>query len=64
MICLGEVVRPVYGHRGPLLTKQDAGRFAVSGLSPYCAEIVRISQMGTLWAIYPTCEEAVAEISS
>jgi len=38
------------------------GTFALSGLTPYCAEIVEVTHLDRLWKIYPTRDEAVAAL--
>jgi anti-anti-sigma factor len=41
-----------------------AGRFALCGLSPYCQEVLSVTNLDTLWPNYPTREQAVVELSS
>lgn len=39
------------------------GRFALCGLSPYCREVIEVTNLNTLWSIYETVDEAVAGVS-
>ncbi|HEX6984194.1 MAG TPA: STAS domain-containing protein [Planctomycetaceae bacterium] len=38
------------------------GTFALSGLTPYCAEIVEVTHLDRLWNVYPDREAAVAAL--
>lgn len=44
--------------------KQRKGKFALSGLTPYCAEILHVTHIDTLWPIYPEAEAGVAGMKS
>jgi anti-anti-sigma factor len=44
--------------------KRKVGKFALSGLLPYPEEVVRISQLHTIWPLYKNVEEAVRELGS
>lgn len=35
------------------------GRFALCGLTEYCAEVLRVARLDTLWDIFPDVESAV-----
>ena len=39
------------------------GRFAISGLTPYCAEVLSITHLDRLWHTYPERDAAVAALS-
>ena len=38
------------------------GRFAISGLSPYCLEVLEVTHLDKLWEIHGSLEEAVAAL--
>ncbi|MCH8830403.1 MAG: STAS domain-containing protein [Planctomycetes bacterium] len=42
------------------INSREGGRFSVSGLTPYCAEVVSITHLDQLWQIHKSKEEAVA----
>lgn len=42
--------------------KKD-GRFVLSGLTPYCREVISITHLDELWSIYDTAGEAVKDLS-
>lgn len=39
--------------------EQKNGEFCLSGLTPYCAEVISVTHLNRLWSIYKTREEAV-----
>jgi anti-sigma B factor antagonist len=39
------------------------GRFAVSSLTPYCAEVIDVTHLDRLWDFFPSCDEAVAALA-
>jgi anti-sigma B factor antagonist len=41
------------------LKSREGGQFAISGLTPYCAEILEVTHLDRLWRIYGTRDEAV-----
>lgn len=41
-----------------------SGKFALCGLSPYCREVIEVTNLNTLWTIYDTVDEAVAGVKS
>lgn len=47
-----------------LLTDREGGDFAVSGLTPNCAEVLQVTHLDSLWKIYKTREEAVNALSA
>lgn len=42
---------------------RDGGRFAICGLTPYCAEVVQVTHLDRLWEIYETRDDAVRALS-
>ena len=38
---------------------ERGGRLAVCGLHPFCAEVLRISRLDTVWLVFPDQETAV-----
>ncbi len=45
-------------------TQQQEGQFAICGLSEYCREVLAVTNLDTLWTIYPTREEALDALTS
>ena len=45
------------------IESQRQGRFALAGLTKYCAEVLEITHLDSLWKIYPSADEAVAALS-
>lgn len=41
------------------LNTRQGGQFAISGLTPYCAEVLSITHLDTLWRTFPKRDEAV-----
>jgi len=41
------------------LNTREGGQFAISGLTPYCAEVLAITHLDTLWRTFAQREEAV-----
>jgi len=39
------------------------GRFAISGLTPYCAEVLRVTHLDRLWRTYPNRDAAIAALA-
>jgi len=39
--------------------KQRKGKFGLSGVTEYCAEVLKVTHIDTLWPIYPTSAEGV-----
>jgi len=46
------------------IEKQGNGEFALCSLTPYCAEVIDVTHLNRLWAIYKTREEAVADLKA
>jgi anti-anti-sigma factor len=46
------------------IVKQEGGEFCLSGLTPYCAEVIDVTHLNRLWCIYNTREEAVAALKA
>jgi anti-sigma B factor antagonist len=40
------------------------GRFALSGLSPYCREVIEVTKLDQLWPIYGTVDEAILGVKA
>lgn len=40
------------------------GTFALSGLTPYCAEVVEVTHLDRLWKIFPDRDKAVSALKS
>ena len=38
---------------------KPGGRFALCGLSPYCTEVLQITNLDQIWKLYPTRDTAV-----
>ncbi|MEZ6054011.1 MAG: STAS domain-containing protein [Planctomycetaceae bacterium] len=43
---------------------ERSGQFALAGLSPYCDEVLAVTNLNKLWPSYETTEEAVEAIRS
>ena len=41
---------------------ERGGKMVLCGLQPFCAEVLRISRLDTLWESFPTQAEAVAAL--
>ena len=41
---------------------RPGGRFALCGLSPYCTEVLQITNLDQLWKMYPTRDTAVQAV--
>lgn len=41
------------------LQQRPGAQFALCGLTPYCAEIIQITNLDRLWGMYPTREAAL-----
>jgi len=46
------------------LHSRDGGRLALSGLTPYCAEVLAITHLDTLWPTFPDRSLAVTALHS
>lgn len=44
------------------LNRRERGGFAISGLTPYCAEIISVTHLDRLWDVYDSSEEAVRSL--
>lgn len=40
------------------------GHLALSGLSPYCREVIEVTKLDQLWMLYDTVDEAVAGVKA
>jgi anti-anti-sigma factor len=41
------------------LNSRSGGRFAICGLTPYCAEVIEVTHLDRLWDIFATRQQAV-----
>ena len=39
------------------------GRFCISGLTPYCREVLEVTHLDRLWTLFDSTDEAVAALS-
>lgn len=46
------------------LKGREGGVFCISGLTPYCLEVIEVTHLDQLWNIYDTLDEAVAAMKS
>lgn len=46
------------------MKSKEAGKFAISGLTPYCREILEVTHLNELWEIFETSEEAIRALAS
>ena len=46
------------------LKARDGGQFCISGLTPYCKEVIEVTHLNELWKILDTLDEAVAALKS
>lgn len=44
------------------LNERDGGKFAISGLTPYCREVIEITHLNQLWSVFDSRVEAVAAL--
>ncbi|MDA0834929.1 MAG: STAS domain-containing protein [Planctomycetota bacterium] len=45
------------------IESQRQGTFALSGLTTYCAEVLEITHLDSIWKIFPNSDEAIAALS-
>ncbi len=55
-----EVLFRAFNH----VDEKEGGKFCLSGLTPYCQEVIEVTHLDRLWPIYPTADEAVRQMSS
>jgi anti-anti-sigma factor len=46
------------------LQARDKGKFVLSGLMPYCKEVIEITHLDQLWTLYDSVDEAVVGIKA
>jgi anti-anti-sigma factor len=46
------------------LKGRDGGRFCISGLTPYCKEVIEVTHLNELWKIFDTLDQAIADLKS
>lgn len=44
--------------------KNRGGKFALSGLTEYCAEVIHVTHLDSLWPVLPDCAAAVAAVKA
>ena len=44
------------------LKGRDGGQLCISGLTPYCKEVIEVTHLNELWKIFDTLDEAVAAL--
>ena len=44
--------------------KNRGGKFAISGLTEYCAEVIHITHLDSLWPVLPNSSDAVAKLKA
>ena len=44
--------------------RERGGVFSLCGVAPYCAEVLRVTRLDRVWAMYPTRDEAVRALSN
>ena len=42
---------------------KEGGKFVLSGLTPYCREVISITHLDELWSLYETADEAVKALA-
>ncbi len=43
---------------------QEGGQFGISGLTPYCKEVLEVTHLDQLWRLYETRDEAIQALTS
>ncbi len=46
------------------LEKADGGKFVISGLTPYCREVLQVTNLDQLWDIQDTRADAINQLSA
>lgn len=46
------------------MNDEKGGRFCISGLTPYCREVIEVTHLDRLWSIFDTADDAVAALSA
>ncbi|MGH7127564.1 MAG: STAS domain-containing protein [Planctomycetaceae bacterium] len=46
------------------INSRDGGRFAISGLTRYCREVIETTHLDQLWDLYPHRDDAVSALKS
>lgn len=46
------------------LNSREGGQFAISGLTPYCAEVLAITHLDSLWKTFARPDEAVSALKT
>jgi anti-anti-sigma factor len=50
--------------RGWKRLKQRQGTMVLCGVSPFCADILRITRLNSLWTVYPSRQEAIEALAA
>lgn len=45
------------------MNAQEGGAFAISGLTPYCREVLEVTHLDQLWGLFDTREEALTALA-
>ena len=45
------------------LNARDGGKFAISGVTSYCADVIEVTHLDRLWDFFPSRDEAIASLS-
>jgi anti-anti-sigma factor len=45
------------------LNAEKGGRFCISGLTPYCREVLEVTHLDRLWTLFETADDAVAALN-
>ncbi len=45
------------------ISERDGGDFAICGLTANCAEVLHITQLDSLWNVFPSQSEAIAALA-
>ena len=46
------------------VNNRERGKFCISGLTPYCAEVIEVTHLDRLWTIFKTRDEAVKALAA
>ena len=46
------------------LKSREGGRFAVSGLTPHCAKVVKVSHLDSVWNTFDARDDAIREFQN
>lgn len=43
---------------------KDGGQFVISGLTPYCRDVIEVTKLDQLWKLYDHVDDAVAALNA